>query len=71
MLPALYSSTPIPIIDRKFMDKDDLARMSSMIAERVVRNEITDNGYHRALKSAVLDYLYLAVGKFGLDMTQM
>ena len=63
MLPALYSSTPIPIIDRKFMDKDDLARMSSMVAERVVRNEITDNGYHRALKAAVLDYLLPGCGQ--------
>ena len=57
MMPALYSKAPTPIVDRKFLDKDPVARLSSMIAERALRNEITFNGFHESMKAAVLDHL--------------
>lgn len=63
MMPALYAKAPLPVIDRKFSDKDPVGRLSSLIAERSVRNEIVDNKYHRSVKKAVLDYLLPGQGQ--------
>ena len=57
LLPALYSRCPIPIIDRTFLDRDPIARLSSQIAERAIRNQLKVNNFHRAIKRAVLDRL--------------
>lgn len=57
MKPAIYSKCPIPIVDRKFLDRDPNARLSSQILERALRNEITLNGYHNSLNKAVWDRL--------------
>ena len=62
MLPALYSRCPIPIVDRKFLDKDPNGRLSSMILERALRNELQINGYHRSVGRAVLDKLLAGLG---------
>ena len=62
LMPALYSKCPLPVIDRKFLDKDPVARLSSQIAERSIRNEVESNGLHAALKGAVLDYLLSGQG---------
>ena len=55
--PALYSKCPIPIVDRKFLDKDVNGRLSSRILERSTKNEIESNGYHKAISRSVTDYL--------------
>src|SRR5258708_1661095 len=43
MMPAILSDVPVPNIDRKFNDKDPVARLSATILERSLRNEIEDN----------------------------
>lgn len=55
--PALYGKCPIPNIERKFLDRDPTGRLSAVMLERSVRNEIKMNGLHGALNKAVLDYL--------------
>jgi hypothetical protein len=55
--PAVYGKCPLPIADRKFLDKDPNGRLSSMMLERGLRNEIQDNNYHGNVSRAVNDYL--------------
>lgn len=57
MMPALYGKRPIPVIERRFLDKDPVGRLSATILERANRNEIETNGLHHAIKQAVSDYL--------------
>ena len=57
MLPALYARAPQPVAERRFRDKDPIARGAAQILERSLRNEIEINGYHEAIENAVMDYL--------------
>src|SRR5690606_10704316 len=38
--PALYGKKPIPIVERKFLDRDPTGRLSAMMLERALRNEL-------------------------------
>ena len=55
--PALYGKEPLPIAERRFGDKDPVARGAASILERTLRNEIEICGYNEALSQAVTDYL--------------
>lgn len=57
MEPAIYSQCPIPIVDRKFLDRDPVGRLSSQILERGLKNEVKVNGFHESIGAAVKDYL--------------
>lgn len=57
MKPAIYSKCPIPTVDRKFLDHDPVARLSSQILERTLINELEDSGFHTAVSMAVNDRL--------------
>jgi len=43
IVPALYNSTPIPDIRRRFNDKDPLAKEYSDVLERIISIQIDDN----------------------------
>lgn len=55
--PAIYGKTPVPLAERKFGDKDPIARGAAQILERALRNEIEICGFNEALTQAVNDYL--------------
>lgn len=55
--PAIYGKTPVPLAERKFGDKDPIARGAAQILERGLRNEIEICGFNEALSQAVNDYL--------------
>ncbi len=55
--PAIYGKTPVPMAERKFGDKDPIARGAAQILERALRNEIEICGFNDALTQAVSDYL--------------
>lgn len=57
MKPAVFSKCPIPIIDRKFLDKDVTGRLSSQILERSVKNQLDTNGFFESVNMAVGDKL--------------
>lgn len=57
LMPALYGKPPIPYVERKFLQRDPVGRTSSIILERTTKNELEDNGLHKSIKRAVLDYL--------------
>lgn len=56
MKPAIYSRCPDPIVERKFLDKDPVGRLSSVILERGIRAQL-EHGYHAAMNKAVYDRL--------------
>lgn len=56
LLPALYSRTPKPDIERRFRDKDDLGRISSTVLERAISFFINDH-FNEAIRQSVRDRL--------------
>lgn len=62
MMPALYNSTPQPMVQRRFKDEDPLGAMASKAAERTLKYLIDDgNGDYTSfddlMKSATLEAL--------------
>lgn len=55
--PALYGKPPIPIVERRFLQKDPVGRTSSIILERNIRYQMEVNGLHTSIGRAVADYL--------------
>ena len=57
MLPAIYGKCPLPIVNRRFNDRDPIGRAAASIMERALRNDLEDDCYHESVGSAVLDFL--------------
>ncbi len=57
LLPALYGKVPVPIVERRFKDKDPTGRGASSILERALRNEIEICNFDEAMQQAVQEYL--------------
>lgn len=55
-IPALFGKNPKPDIERRFRDKDDLGRISSMVLERAITYFI-NKSFKSTVKQAVLDRL--------------
>lgn len=62
MRPALYGRVPTPIVERRFLDKDDTGRLASQLLERALRYQMEDSKFHPSIKRSVLDYLLSAQG---------
>lgn len=60
--PALYGKKPIPVIERRFLQRDPVGRLSAIMLERATRNQLDDNGLHESLNRAVMDYLLVGRG---------
>lgn len=64
--PAIYSKTPVPICERRFLDKDTTGRMASTILERNLRYEVQMSGFDSAVRRARNDYLLVGRGQVWL-----
>lgn len=53
MVPAVYNSTPIPDVRRKFGDRDPVARLASQIAERALDATLDSQDIDTLMKAAV------------------
>jgi hypothetical protein len=60
--PSIYSRQPIPIAERRFLDRDVTGRVASQMLERAIRYEMEDCGFHDATEQCVLDYLLVGRG---------
>lgn len=76
MMPALYNSTPTPVVQRRFKDEDLLGAAASKIGERVLKYLIDDGNaeytsFDDLMKSAVLEALLPGRGltRFKYDAT--
>lgn len=62
LMPALYNSTPTPVVQRRFKDEDQLGKMASMVTERALKYLIDDGNtqytsFDDLMKSATLEAL--------------
>ncbi len=57
LMPALFAKSPKPVVERRYLDRDDVGRTSSVILERTLTYELDDGTYLSALKKGVLDRL--------------
>lgn len=57
LMPAIYARTPKPVVERRYLDRDQVGRVASMIAERALSYEMETGYFHPAIQQAVLDYL--------------
>lgn len=60
--PALYARTPVPQVERRYKDRDPMARVAAEIQERALRFEIKNFDFDGAVNAAVLDRLLYARG---------
>lgn len=62
LLPSIYGREPVPIAERRFLDKDVTGRVASQVLERAMRYEMGDSGFHATAEQAVKDYLLVGRG---------
>lgn len=55
--PVIYSKTPVPIVERRFLDKDTIGRTASTILERALRYEVAMCGFDSTMRRCRDDYL--------------
>ena len=55
--PVIYSKVPVPICERRFLDKDTVGRMASTILERALRYEVAMCGFDSTMRRVRNDYL--------------
>jgi len=64
--PAIYSRLPKPVIERRFLERNDSERVAGMALERAVSVELETGGFDDAIggkQSAVIDYLLCGRGQ--------
>jgi hypothetical protein len=57
LMPALFSKTPKPVVQRRYLDSDDVGRTATVILERALMYELDDGLYAGAMRRVVLDRL--------------
>lgn len=62
LMPAIYIKAPKSVVERRFLDKDPLARLASMTLERALEVQIEVGYLHPTMQKCVLDYLLCARG---------
>jgi len=63
MMPAVYARQPQPVVQRRFLDRDPVARTATQILERALKYEIDSGQLHAAMKLAIEDYALCARGQ--------
>lgn len=58
--PAVYSRPPVPVVERRFLDKDVVARAASTIMQRSLSFQIEESGLHEVMKQCRLDLQLVA-----------
>jgi len=61
-IPSLYARTPIPQVDRRYKDKDPVARVAAEVLERALRYEVGAQDFDTQIQAAVLDRLLFGRG---------
>jgi hypothetical protein len=57
LLPALLAKAPKCVVERRYLDRDEVGRTASVILERTLMYEIDDGSFISTLKKVVLDRL--------------
>lgn len=60
--PALYSKTPEPVAQRRFKDRNPIARLGSQVIERFLKNDLMEDPIDEVFSSCVMDMLLVGRG---------
>jgi len=60
--PAIYATPPKPVVQRRYLDQDPVARAASTILQRAIQTMIESTGWHEVTDQCVLDYLLAGRG---------
>jgi hypothetical protein len=60
--PAIYATPPKPVVQRRYLDQDPVARAASTILQRAIQTNIDMTGWHEVTDQCVLDYLVVGRG---------
>jgi len=63
LAPALFSRTPVPIVERRYLDRDPVGRVASQILERNLRYAMEDIAFSTEVRLAVQDRLLPGLGQ--------
>jgi hypothetical protein len=55
--PAVYATPPKPVVQRRYLDQDPVARAASTILQRSISTMIEATGWHEVTEQCVMDYL--------------
>jgi hypothetical protein len=55
--PAVYATAPKPVVQRRYLDADPVARAASTILQRAIQTMIETTGWHEVTDQCVMDYL--------------
>lgn len=62
LMPSVYGRQPVPIVERRFLDRDPVGKTASQILERALRYDMEDSEFHASVKRSVMDYLLVGRG---------
>lgn len=57
LLPVLYARTPKPAVQRRFLDKDPIGRLASILLERAIEYSLDAHDFDSVMLACVLDRL--------------
>ena len=60
--PAIYATPPKPVVQRRYLDQDPIARAASTILQRAIQTNIDMTGWHEVTDQCVHDYLVVGRG---------
>lgn len=61
--PALYAKPPKPVVQRRYLDRDPVARLASQMLQRALTHETEGGDFHDTISMDVDDYLLNARGQ--------
>lgn len=57
LMPAVFAKRPKPVVERRYLDRDEVGRAASVILERALKYELDTGDFFEATRRAVLDRL--------------
>lgn len=60
--PSIYSRAPKPVAERRYLDRDVLARAAATILQRSLSYSIEDSGFHEAMMQCRTDFSLVGIG---------
>lgn len=60
--PSIYSRAPKPIAERRYLDKDQLARAAATILQRSLAYQVEESGLHETMLQCRTDFYLVGIG---------
>jgi|SRR5215472_2296787 len=57
LAPAIFATPPQPVVQRRYGDEDDIARVASTILQRVIHYQLEENDFPQIMRQVVQDSL--------------